>query len=66
MAVQIMGIPIGGDFPANVLVETKLARPALAKSLRGWAVLPNPFVTASGRAARARVAHPDAKRVTIQ
>jgi RHS repeat-associated protein len=33
---------------------TKLAPPALAKSLRGWAVLPNPFATARGRAARAR------------
>jgi len=33
---------------------TKLARPALAKSPRGWAVLPNPFAPARGSAARAR------------
>ena len=33
---------------------TKLARPALAKSLRGWAILPNPFAAARGSAARAR------------
>jgi hypothetical protein len=33
---------------------TKFARRALAKSLRGWAVLPNPFSTAHGRDARVR------------
>jgi RHS repeat-associated protein len=33
---------------------TNIARPALAKSPRGWAILPNPFATARGRAARAR------------
>jgi hypothetical protein len=33
---------------------TRLARPALAKSPRGWAILPNQFATARGSAARAR------------
>ena len=35
-------------------VATSLASPALSKSLRGWAIPPNPFATARGRAARAR------------
>ncbi len=43
-----------GLIPDASLQATSLARPALAKSLRGWAVLPNPFATARGSAARAQ------------